>query len=158
MGKRARARRRAGVATVPRESARLRHRASDGSANGNAGPWEELYDPRTVARLAFHFTPLVATWANRRYLVHLLRHDCYPGVDHLLVERHDGAVEIAWGELQAMKDELLPDGRTRWAIEVYPATSRIVDEAPMRHLWAMPTGWVSPVDFHAMPPIPVVVS
>jgi hypothetical protein len=102
-------------------------------------------------------------WRNTKYIVNWLQHSPYPGVDHLSVERHDGGVDIPWSHLQHIKDALAPDGRSRWAIEVFPPSDGVVDVANMRHLWVMPHGWRSPVDFHDLAtfggvPVPISVS
>ncbi len=49
---------------------------------------------------------------------------------------------------QEIKDQLLADGRARWAVEVYPPTHAIVDNCNLRHLWVMPIGYAPPVDLN----------
>lgn len=110
---------------------------------GGAGPWEN----RSQLVDAVHPNPAaVGAWLNRTYAVQLYRHDTHPGVDHLLVSRHDGEADMPWPELQAIKDRLAPDGQLRWAIEAFPPRLAVVDNCNLRHLWVMPTGWVPPVD------------
>lgn len=138
-----------------------RHRPSSGDAGvlaaalasvahlgrGGNGPWEN----RTHIVLAAHDAdaihyPVVKAWVNAELSVQLLAHGSHPGIDHLLVRRHDEGIDISWGWLQAVKDRLLPDGQARWAVEVFPPRDAIVDNANLRHLWVMPRGWVAPVD------------
>lgn len=47
--------------------------------------------------------------------------------------------ELSWPEKQRIKDELF--GPDRMAVEVYPRTSQLVDEADMYHLWIFPEGF-----------------
>lgn len=58
------------------------------------------------------------------------------GVDldlgHLWVEHE---TPITWDELQAIKNWVW--GENARAIEVYPAQSDVVNNAPMRHLWRL---------------------
>jgi len=56
--------------------------------------------------------------------------------EHLKVKRWDGGDAISWDVLQAIKDEML--GKHVVAIEVYPAEYDVVNEANIRHLWAIP--------------------
>ena len=55
---------------------------------------------------------------------------------HLKVRRRDGQDGISWDQLQQVKNDLLGEEVT--AIEIYPAAYDLVDEAPIRHLWAVP--------------------
>jgi len=55
---------------------------------------------------------------------------------HLKVRRRDGRDGISWNQLQQVKNELLGEEVT--AIEIYPAEYDLIDEAPIRHLWAVP--------------------
>lgn len=114
---------------------------------GGAGPWEN----RTHIIQAAHDTgrihyPVVLAWVNADHSVQLLRHDTHPGIDHLLVRRHDEGTDIGWSVLQQIKDRLAPDGQQRWAIEAFPPRDAIVDNHNLRHLWVMPLGWTAPVD------------
>lgn len=59
---------------------------------------------------------------------------------HLKVRRRDGQDDISWDELQQVKNELLGEEVT--AIEIFPAAYDLVNEAPIRHLWAVPTEMV----------------
>lgn len=63
-------------------------------------------------------------------------------IPHLRVWRRDGRDGISWDELQAVKNEAL--GPEVVCIEVYPAASQVVNELPVRHLWAMPHDWPVP--------------
>jgi len=53
----------------------------------------------------------------------------------LIVERNDGSALMDWTSLQAVKNAILgPDAE---AVELYPAQSRVRDEAHRRWLWAV---------------------
>lgn len=56
---------------------------------------------------------------------------------HACIRNVEGT-DIPWAEKQRIKDELL--GTDRTAIEVFPASSDLVDEANMYHLWVLPAG------------------
>jgi len=53
---------------------------------------------------------------------------------------------IPWDDLQRIKNELAGEDRT--AIEVFPTVSDLVDKAPMRHLWVLPSGYALPFGLH----------
>lgn len=56
----------------------------------------------------------------------------------LISVEHDGS--IGWEELQAIKNHVA-GGRVA-AIEIYPPADRVVNNAPMRHLWLLgPDDW-----------------
>jgi hypothetical protein len=43
-----------------------------------------------------------------------------------------------WDTLQAIKNDVV--GTDRYAVEVFPDTSALVNEENMRHLWVFPAG------------------
>jgi hypothetical protein len=57
-------------------------------------------------------------------------------IRHLKVRRRDGKDGIGWDVLQTIKNEMLGEDVT--AVEVYPASDQVVNEANIRHLWEMP--------------------
>lgn len=59
--------------------------------------------------------------------------------DNLAREHH------SWVDFQRIKNELVGEHRT--AYEVYPPKSNVVNEFNIYHLWVMPEGYVSPLDF-----------
>lgn len=114
---------------------------------GAQGPWENRGQLARAARDAGRVSyPIVDGWLNQTYSVQHLKHDTHPGVDHLIVKRQDDGTDIPWPEMQAIKDRLLKDGQTRWAIEVFPPRQAIVDNFNLRHIWVMPPAWIPPVD------------
>jgi len=82
-------------------------------------------------------------YLNNRYSVQLsdLVTDWGP-VLHLWVRRHDGTQPHSWADLQRIKNELA--GKECLAVEVFPAVSRLIDEANLAHLWVLPEGFALP--------------
>lgn len=82
--------------------------------------------------------PPVEAWRSQDFLVQVFV-EC-DGIERLSVCRtsHNGQRwedEITWDELQRLKAEC---GRgNRYAVEVYPADSDVVNVANMRHLWVL---------------------
>lgn len=84
--------------------------------------------------------PIVAAFRSRYFLAQL-----YPeinGAQRLTVSRTavteagQWRAEITWDELQSVKAQCgLGD---RWAAEIFPAESEVVNVANMRHLWLLP--------------------
>lgn len=107
---------------------------SAGLGHGGQGPWEDR------SHLAKHhpIPACVGMWLNCTYSVQLYRHPVLPGVDHLVICRHDDGVDFPWADLQQIKDRLAPDGQFRWATEVFPPRIEIVDNCNLRHVWVMP--------------------
>lgn len=132
---------------TPRDDLALGLAAVAHLGRGADGPWENrshaMLAARETGRISY---PVEQAWLNATYSVQLLRHPAHPGIDHLLVHRHDEGVDIFWRDLQTIKDRLLPDGQTRWAIEAFPPRLAIVDNHNLRHVWVMPAGWTAPVD------------
>ena len=61
--------------------------------------------------------------------------------------RNQAGTDVSWAEKQRIKNELF--GRESHAIEVFPRMSRLVDEAPMSHLWVLPDTFELPFGIHA---------
>lgn len=61
---------------------------------------------------------------------------------HLWIRRHDGDIARSWADLQQIKNELV--GAERLAVEVFPPTKELVDQANMAHLWVYPVGYRLP--------------
>lgn len=71
--------------------------------------------------------------------------DFLQGWLHLSIRSADNTAIHDWRHLQRIKDELA--GEDREAVEIYPARSRVVDEANQFHLWVLPAGCAFPVGF-----------
>lgn len=76
-------------------------------------------------------------YRNNRYQVHIREigspADTWPEMIHLSIKRVDKEVIHDWRDLQRIKNELV--GPEHEAVELYPAESRLVDEANQYHLW-----------------------
>lgn len=82
---------------------------------------------------------MVAVWRSRRYCVQVHEKE---GQTRLTAHRTtlgpDGRWEdgITWDALQRLKREA--GFGDRWAVEIYPDDSAVVNVANMRHLWLLP--------------------
>lgn len=65
---------------------------------------------------------------------------------HLSIRHNDRRAVRDWRQFQRIKNELA--GVEREALEIYPAESRLVDEANSYHLWVMPEGEKVPVGWN----------
>lgn len=96
---------------------------------------------RMVPREMWPVAPagLVEVWRSRRFLVQV--YAASEGAERVSVNRvviagDRWADGITWDDLQSVKREI---GRgERWAVEVFPADSAVVNVANMRHLWLLP--------------------
>lgn len=91
-------------------------------------------------------------WKSRKYLIQLYREDnaAYPGLIRLSICRvkvqSGGGWEdaLTWDELQAIKREV--GFGDRFAVEIYPPDTNVVNVANMRHLWVfaepLAFGWM----------------
>jgi len=92
--------------------------------------------------------PKLEVWRNSRYQVLIAEHTDFPiGVPiiHLSIKRIDKREVHDWRDLQRIKTELC--GPEREAVELYPAESRMVDEANQYHLWVFPEGMMAPFGY-----------
>jgi hypothetical protein len=76
----------------------------------------------------------VEVWANDQYLA-AVNDKAGPGLTHIMVRRHDHAPIQGWDHLQRIKNEVA--GPELEAVELYPAESRLFDEANILHLWLL---------------------
>ena len=77
-------------------------------------------------------------WRNSRYqvVVRTCGETESPAIVWLSIKRHDGLPARDWRDLQRMKNELV--GMEVEAVELFPAESRLVDNANQTHLWCFP--------------------
>lgn len=88
------------------------------------------------------FGELNRAWSDGEYAVMSRRIQTEWGeVEHVCI-RNIGETDIPWSEKQRIKNEIF--GPERIAIEVFPKTSELVDEAFMYHLWILPKGMSLP--------------
>ena len=80
-------------------------------------------------------------WRSRTHLAQLhddagtLRLSVHRVTDVAWHIRFDAAGGISWDDLQRIKGEC--GFGDRWAVEVYPPDDRVVNVAPIRHLWLL---------------------
>lgn len=119
-------------------------------AKGPEGPWQELDVELIVTQ------PFAAKWrvnrafrTNHRYVYWAERQTSWGPVIHLAIGRFYWPRKpqgFRWTELQQIKDTIA--GPDRVAVEVYPPTEDVVDEAPMAHLWVLPPEFSLPFGLH----------
>lgn len=90
-------------------------------------------------------------WINDEYQVNIDRNPPHSFPDtvlwHLSIKRRNKNPVHDWRDLQAIKNVLV--GREYEAIELYPASSRVVDGANQYHLWVFKS-----IDGVDAPPLP----
>ncbi len=79
-------------------------------------------------------------WGNDEYevIVRYLTERGRAGAIHLSIKRYDREPARDWRHLQSIKNEVC--GWEREGIELFPAESRLVDQANQTHLWVMGAG------------------
>lgn len=83
-------------------------------------------------------------WTNNIYTVH--RKEEEGGLVWLSIRRNDRKPIRDWRHFQRIKNELV--GPEREGVELFPAESRLVDEANQYHLWVLPEGERVPVGWN----------
>lgn len=83
-------------------------------------------------------------WINNLYTVHVSRDDD-GAVRHLSVRRNDRSSYHDWRHLFLIKCQIA--GENVEAVELYPATSRLVDQSNQFHLWCLPPNEQLPVGY-----------
>lgn len=105
-------------------------------------PEEEIERARKLTEAAgAEYSPPDEIWVNDEYqcfVAYLDPERGKGGALSLSIKRNDKRPPHDWRELQAIKNEVA--GWEREAIELYPAESRLVDEADQAWLWVMPAG------------------
>jgi hypothetical protein len=85
---------------------------------------------------------LEQVWENKIYAVLTRTLTTPDGVMVHLAIRNFDQTDIPWIDKMRIKDELC--GKERFAVEVFPARSRLVDQVSMYHLWVYPEGYQPP--------------
>ena len=62
-------------------------------------------------------------------------------IDYLSIKRRDKKQCRNWSDFQEIKNLLCPDGDKRYAVEIYPPESRLVNTANQYHIWVLPLGF-----------------
>ncbi len=105
-------------------------------------PWQPMVQSdRTEAIIEHHRRygqpPPDEIWVNDIYDCFVM-HDDHSGVTHLSIKRLDRAPIRNWRHFQQIKNEVV--GEEREAVEIFPAESRLADNANQYHLWVLPDG------------------
>lgn len=90
------------------------------------------------------------TWMNNLYVATVMPaavwHESWPQMRHLSIRRIDRKPIHDWRHLQQIKTDIFGDHAE--AVELYPASARVVDTANSYHLWVLteagmrfPFGW-----------------
>ena len=106
-------------------------------------------DPEGIANtLAMFNSGQLKMYQNSLYTVMVRTLDANndDGVIHLSIRHNDRKPIRDWRHFQRIKNELV--SAEREALELYPAESRLVDEANQYHLWVLPTGEIFPLGFN----------
>lgn len=117
------------------------------SGNPAKRAWEPLrqtpVDPAFIeAHRQIGDSPPTAVWSNRIYEVLVYELD---GLTHLSIKRYDRAAVRDWRHFQQIKNEVC--GPEREGCEIYPAESRIADNANQYHVYVLPEGTRFPFGF-----------
>lgn len=100
--------------------------------SGNWGEWEKLTFP--AGSVGSGWAAEITT-AFRNKVFSVLVREAGNGVTHYAISSLSEE-RPTWWEMQRIKNELA--GSEATAVEVYPPTSEVVDEANMFHFWALP--------------------
>lgn len=114
---------------------------------GGWSAWEDVTAQIKAIRERASKDPesFVKAWKNNLFICQLYRKSSDFGVVHqLMIRRNDEGTSVSWATKQRIKNELL--GAEVAAIEVYPAASKLVDDANMYHLWILPNGFDLPIE------------
>lgn len=98
-------------------------------------PWQPLREIESEkiieAHLRHGLTADITIWVNDEYEVYA--HEYLAKQVHLSIKRYDRSPHMPWRHLQQIKLEIC--GLESEAVELFPAESRLVDNANQRHLW-----------------------
>lgn len=106
-------------------------------------------NPQLIAAcMASGAHPPLSVWSNDVYQCSVFRVQDGPDDEvmvHLSIKNHERTALHDWRHLQAIKNEVC--GAERYAVEIYPPESRLVDAANEYHLWVFPLGFELPFGF-----------
>ncbi|MFD1884016.1 DUF7694 domain-containing protein [Paenibacillus wenxiniae] len=105
---------------------------------GSTSGWIRRPTPKGTGVGTGWFGELNKAWSSKDGQYFVMARDVQTDwglVTHVCI-RNAQSSDISWAEKQRIKNELLGEWRT--AIEVFPDTRELVDEANMYHLWLLP--------------------
>ena len=84
------------------------------------------------------------TWMNEQYIVFICPEPAtaWGNVTRMMIRRNDATTNVSWCDKQRIKDALF--GPERCAVEVFPPTSKLVNDKNIYHLWVLPEGFELP--------------
>ena len=130
------------------EKGALRCPRAEAQAKSREPPWTPFERTGQTVRDLEGNLPEGIVWRNSRYQV--VVRNCgdaaSPAIVWLSIKRHDGHPARDWRDLQRTKNELV--GTEVEALELFPAESRLVDNANQTHVWCFP-GFRFPFGFQA---------
>ena len=99
---------------------------------------KELLNEHMSAKTWINSTYQVMVWSGKS-VDKFLRIPSFHGTfDYLSIKRRDLAVCRNWSDFQTIKNILCKDGDKRYAIEIYPPESRLMNTANQYHIWVFP--------------------
>jgi hypothetical protein len=116
-----------------------------------SGAWTKMrkraIDPTAQRVMTSVGEPINEVWSNDVYecMVRYLSPQGKSGPLHLSIKRLDRGAIRDWRHVQSIKNEVA--GPEREAVELYPAESRLVDQANQTHLWVMDEGVELPIGY-----------
>lgn len=95
--------------------------------------WSKWED-RSHVLIAHRNKSIQAAYVSKQASVQVsvFQHPEFKKITHLWVRRHDDK-PMGWTQLQRIKNEIV--GYDKMAIQVFPKTKNVVDQANMYHLW-----------------------
>lgn len=128
-----------------RLAAKIERRAM---TSGAWAPWERHDFPKGSVGTSGWLFGFDRAYSNGLYAVLVRRLDADDtGRLHLAI-RTPSNLEPPWRDLQRIKNELF--GPQRFAVQVCPPDTRLIDQADMYHLWVMAEGFVPGFGLHPL--------
>ena len=73
------------------------------------------------------------------------------GMTYLSIKRIDKKPLRSWEDLYEIKNALVPDGKRRWGVELFPPSHHLVNTSNQYHIWVYPKGFYPPFGFKNNP-------
>jgi len=99
---------------------------------------KELMNEHLSAKTWINSTYQVMVWSGKSVDKYLRIPSFHGTFDYLSIKRRDLAVCRNWSDFQTIKNLLCKDGDKRYAIEIYPPESRLMNTANQYHIWVFP--------------------
>lgn len=121
-----------------------RRRAERESAQKTVLGWVQHASPKQKNKTGGWFGELDRVYRDEKsqYVVMIRDVETEWGLVQHACMRNASSTDIPWAEKQRIKNEIF--GQDCAAIEVFPKTADLVDEANMYHIWVLPKGMSLP--------------